>query len=346
MARKKSQEKSYASLDAFAQGVAKDYDDATVVDDEGSDEVEFQTTNLVGLDNILGGGRPKGRIVEIYGPESSGKTALALHMMGICQSLGGRCILVDAEYTYSRSWCEKFRIDTENKETFQVIHPKCGEDGLEIVHKAVKNNIADIIVIDSVSALTPRAEVEGEIGDSHVGLQARMMSQALRKLTSIVSDSKCTVIFINQLRIKIGVKFGNPETTSGGNALKFYSSIRLDVRRKAWIGDKESPRGIHQRIKCIKNKVAPPFRELEIDFLFSSGYSVAKDIFKHALDFGIITQGGGGWYTTNCDYLEEQMKLKKTDMLKKIKKSGKLRKALKKEIKKCYANQETGEDEE
>lgn len=343
MAKKKTVRgnESFDSVDEFVKSITNEYGDEAVDSDDG--DVKFQTTNLVGLDNILGGGRPLGRIIEIYGPESSGKTALALQMIGVCQRLNGKAMFVDAERTYSEAWCKKFNINTDE---LVVIDPECGEHGLEIVDKAVRSGVIDIIVVDSVAALVPKAELEGEVGDHHVGLQARMMSQSLRKLTGIVAKSNCTVIFINQLRKKIGVMFGNPETTTGGEALKFYSSIRLDVRRKAWIGDKESPKGIHQRIKCIKNKVAPPFRELEMNFFFRTGYSVAADIFKHATDFSIIKKvPKSSWYEVDCEYYDDEIKLQKKAMLKEIRTNAKLRRALKKEIKHCYNNQEEGDEE-
>ncbi len=343
MAKANKTEESFDSIADLVSSINQGNN--SLIEKLEDDKVEWQTTNLVGLDNLLGGGRPKGRIIEIFGPESSGKTALSLQMIGTTCRLGGRGMLVDAEYAYDKNWSKKFGIPVEDNDKFIVVHPDYGEQGLEVVVKTVKSGLVDIIVVDSVSALTPKEELDADVGKQQMGLQARMMSKALRKLTAIVSKSNCTVIFINQLRTKIGVMFGNPEVTSGGKALKFYSSIRLDVRRKEWLGGKESPIGIKQKIKTVKNKMAPPFREIMMDFSFKNGYPVHKDILDQALQFGVIVRGGG-WYRTECEFLEEQLKLKKKDMLDKIKKSGKLRKALKKEIKACYNNQSTGEDED
>jgi len=325
MAKKKARQTEFASIDALIANVSKDFKGA--VDEDVKDEdVEFQTTNIVGLDAILGGGRPKGRIIEVLGPESSGKTGMALHMMGVCQRLGGTVALIDAEFAYDPKYCKAHHI---NIDKLILIHPDCGEDALNIVERFVESNKVDIVVVDSVSALTPKAEIQGETGDSHVGLQARMMSQALRKLAGKVYKSKCTVIFINQIRIKIGVMFGNPETTSGGQALKFYSSIRLDVRRKEWLGGKDNPYGIGQKIKCIKNKVAPPFRSIMLNMYFDKGYSVIEDLWEQCENFGIIQ---------NRTYEGERI----TKSI--IAKDKALRKKLKKEVKECYAGQERGDE--
>lgn len=341
---KKAQKEAITSVEELIESINSE---STLIEtDEELEKVEWQTTNLVGLDMLLGEGRPKGRIIEILGPESSGKTALALHMMGIVCRLGGRAMLIDAEYAYDAKWCEKFSIPTYDKDKFVVLHPDYGEQALDALYKTVKTRLYDIIVVDSVSALTPKEEAEGSVGKMQMALQARMMSKALRKLTAAVSKSKCTVIFINQIRQKVGLVFGNPETTSGGNALRFYSSIRLDVRRLGWIGDKEAPIGIKQRIKTIKNKMAPPYRNTEMEFSFKYGYPVNRDILKQAIVFGIIKKVKGGYYQTDCEYLDEQIKARKDDLLKRIKKSAKLRKALKKEIKKCFYNQTTGEEDE
>lgn len=344
---KKKQEQSISSVEELVQSInAESETDASLIEtDEELEKVSWQTTNLVGLDMLLGEGRPKGRIIEILGPESSGKTALALHMMGIACRLGGRAMLIDAEYAYDSKWCQKFGIPTHDKSKFIVVHPDYGEQALDVAVKTVKSGLFDVIVVDSVSALTPKEEDDAPVGKLQMALQARMMSKALRKMTSKVSKSKCTVIFINQIREKVGLVFGNPETTSGGNALRFYSSIRLEVRRIGWIGDKDAPIGIKQKIKTIKNKMAPPYRHTEMEFSFKYGYPVNRDIFKQALQFGIITKGAG-WYKTNCQFIDEQFKLRKADLLKKIKKDSKIRKALKKEIKLCFRNQITGEEEE
>ncbi len=266
-----------------------------------SSNVEFTSTGCLSLDLALGGGLPRGRVVEIYGPESSGKTTLTLHAIAEVQRRGGTAAFIDAEHALDPSYAKRIGVDVAN---LLLSQPDNGEQALEITETLVRSNAVDLIVVDSVAALVPRAEIEGDMGESLPGLQARLMSQALRKLTGVISRSKATVIFINQIRMKIGVMFGNPETTTGGNALKFYSSVRMDIRRIGQIKQGDEVIGNRTRVKVVKNKIAPPFKEAEFDIMYNEGISKTGDVIDLAANIGVVEKTGA-WYSYKGDKIAQ-----------------------------------------
>jgi recombination protein RecA len=312
--------------------IEKDYGKGSVMmmNEKGIHEMEVISTGSIGLDVALGiGGLPKGRVVEIYGPESSGKTTIATHVIAEAQKKGGMCAIIDAEHAFDSAYAQKLGVDVDN---LLISQPDYGEQALEIADRLILSGALDVVVIDSVAALVPKSELEGEMGDSKMGLHARLMSQALRKLTATISKTNTICIFINQLREKIGVMFGNPEVTTGGNALKFYASVRLDIRRMTQIKDGDEAIGNHVKVKVVKNKVAPPFRAAEFDIIFGEGISKTGEIVDMGTELGII-QKSGSWYSYNNDKLGQgsdsvkQLMVDNPELAKEI--EGKIREKIK-----------------
>lgn len=307
-----AKEDKLKALDAAIAQIEKQYGKGSVMklgDNSANMNVETVPTGSLSLDIALGlGGLPKGRIIEVYGPESSGKTTVALHCVAEVQKRGGIAGFIDAEHALDPVYARNIGVDIDN---LYISQPDCGEQALEITETMVRSGAVDIVVVDSVAALVPKAEIDGDMGDSHVGLQARLMSQALRKLTAVISKSNCIVIFINQLREKVGVMFGNPETTTGGRALKFYSSVRLDVRRTESLKQGGEIVGNHVRVKVVKNKIAPPFREAEFDIMFGQGISREGDVLDLAVNAGLVNKSGA-WYAYEGDKIGQGRENAKT----------------------------------
>ena len=307
-----AKEDKLKALDSAIAQIEKQYGKGSVMklgDNSANMNVETVPTGSLSLDIALGlGGLPKGRIIEVYGPESSGKTTVALHCVAEVQKRGGIAGFIDAEHALDPVYARNIGVDIDN---LYISQPDCGEQALEITETMVRSGAVDIVVVDSVAALVPKAEIDGDMGDSHVGLQARLMSQALRKLTAVISKSNCIVIFINQLREKVGVMFGNPETTTGGRALKFYSSVRLDVRRTESLKQGGEIVGNHVRVKVVKNKIAPPFREAEFDIMFGQGISREGDVLDLAVNAGIVNKSGA-WYAYEGDKIGQGRENAKT----------------------------------
>lgn len=341
MDRKQALEQALAQIDkSFGKGSIMRLGANEKVD------IEAISTGSLGLDIALGiGGLPKGRIIEVYGPESSGKTTLALQVVAEAQKKGGTCAFVDAEHALDPGYAKKLGVKIED---LLISQPDTGEQALEIADTLVRSGAVDVLVVDSVAALTPKAELEGEMGDSLPGMQARLMSQALRKLTGSISKTKCMVIFINQIRMKIGIMFGNPETTTGGNALKFYASVRLDIRRIGQIKDREEPVGNQTRVKVVKNKVAPPFKQVEFDIMYGEGISKVGELVDLGVKAGIIEKSGA-WFSYDGERIGQGRENTKTYLKANPKMADQLERAIRSNagliVEKMLAHPEPGEDD-
>ena len=328
MAENKEKEGKAKALGLALEQIEKQYGKGSIMKlgESTHTKVECIPTGALSLDLALGGGLPKGRIVEIYGPESSGKTTITIHAIAEVQRAGGTAAFIDAEHALDPEYAKRIGVDVDN---LLLSQPDNGEQALEICETLVRSNAVDIIVVDSVAALVPRAEIEGDMGDSLPGLQARLMSQALRKLTSVISRSKTTVVFINQIRMKIGVMFGNPETTTGGNALKFYASVRMDIRKIGQIKQGENVVGNRTKIKVVKNKIAPPFREAEFDIMYNEGISKSGDVLDLASTKGVVEKSGA-WYSYKGEKIGQGREATKTYLKENPKALEEIAKAVKK----------------